>query len=81
MNNYSFYKGKGIQISYWPEPISGGSLTYLPRPISAEADKVARAMRVYCVLSPQRTTGLGRHPQPWHRVQRVRVYMNSTNHR
>ena len=79
MNNYSFYARKGILIPYWLGPISEGSHTYPPRPISATADKVARAMRVYCVPSPQGTTELGKHPQPWHRVQHVRVYMNSSN--
>ena len=30
-------------------------------------------MRVYFVPSPQGINRLGKHPQPWHRVQRVRV--------
>ena len=79
MNKYSFYARKGILIPYWPGPISEGSLTYPPKPISVKAHKVAGAMLVYCVPSPQGTNGLGKHPQPWHRVQRVRVYMNSSS--
>ena len=79
MKNYSFYTRKGILIPYWPGPISEGPLTYPPRPISAKADKVARAMRVYCVTSPQGTNGSGKHPQPRHHVQHVRVYMSSSN--
>ena len=79
MNNYSFYTRKGILIPYWLRRISEGPLTYPPRPVRATTDNVARAMRVYCVPFLQGTNGLGKHPQPWHRVQRVHVYMNSSN--
>ena len=79
MNSYAFYTRKGIPIPYWLGPISDGPLTYPPRPVSATTDNVARAIRVYCVPFPQGTAGLGKQPQPWHRVQRVRVYMNSSN--
>ena len=79
MNNYSFYTRKGILIPYWLGPISEGPLTYPPRPVSATTDNVACAMRVYCVPFLQVTTGLGKHPQPWHNVQRVCVYMSSNN--
>ena len=79
MNSYSIYTRKGILIPYWLGPISEGPLTYPPRSVSATTDNVARAMRVYCVPFVQVTTGLGKHPQPWHSVQRVRVYMNSSN--
>ena len=79
MNSYLFYTRRGILIPYWLGPISEGPLTYPPGQVSTTTDNVARAIRVYCVPFLQGSTGLGKHPQPWHRVQCVRVYMNSSN--
>ena len=78
-NKYSFHTRKLILIPYWLTSIRDKPLTYLPRPVREKTDNVECSMCVYCVLFVQGTTGVWKHPQPWHRVQRVRVYMNSSN--